>query len=160
MYSSCIREICMLERQRKTSELNWEKGKVTYYHSNYHYDITLCSHACIRCQCSTLVYNVWYTHTARFMCMKLIVKWQFWSTHMTNSVAVPTYDVPEPCQRSMLAKSYKSKTSQHASNVLPIIINIFYLSTVTQLWNNVPLEAVNCTNFTLFKQLIYPVFLV
>ena len=33
-----------------------------------------------------------------------------------------------------------------------------FICTVTQLWNNLPLEAINCTNFTLFKQLIYPLF--
>ena len=29
-----------------------------------------------------------------------------------------------------------------------------FICTVTQLWNNLPIEAINCTNFTLFKQLI------
>ena len=33
-----------------------------------------------------------------------------------------------------------------------------FICTVTQLWNNLPLEAINCTNFTLFKQLIYHLF--
>ena len=33
-----------------------------------------------------------------------------------------------------------------------------FICTVTQLWNNLPLEAINCINFTLFKQLIHPLF--
>ena len=33
-----------------------------------------------------------------------------------------------------------------------------FFCSVTQLWNNLPLEAITCTDLTLFKQLIYPLF--
>ena len=41
--------------------------------------------------------------------------------------------------------------------VLLALINInnySFFCSVTQLWNNLPLEAINCTNLTFFKQLI------
>ena len=39
-----------------------------------------------------------------------------------------------------------------------IYYNNSFFCSVTQLWNNLPLEAITCTNVTLFKQLIYPLF--